>query len=108
VRGKNLYFVECNRGLTSEVGSHAWLNLVIFHDRSSWLWPTSIRTAVEMSTLSRDQAKELISKIRQGNGGISSEERKATPPGVLVALAELRRKVGANTKTYEIEHSLCQ
>jgi hypothetical protein len=48
-----------------------------------------------MAALSRDEARILIGKIREENGGISPEDRAA----VLRALENVRRKLGATTKT---------
>jgi hypothetical protein len=53
-----------------------------------------------MATLSRDAARVLIGKIREENGGISPEDRAVCPPAVLRALENVRRKLGAATKTY--------
>jgi len=55
-----------------------------------------------MSSLSRDTAQGLVAKLRAENGGLSVEDRKATPPSVLEALANVRRKLGAAIKTYII------
>ena len=53
-----------------------------------------------MSNLSREAAREIIDSIKEDNGGISPADREATPPGVLRSLANVRRKLGAATKTY--------
>lgn len=53
-----------------------------------------------MSTLSREAARVFIGKIREGNGGISPQDRDLSPPAVLRVLENLRRKLGAATKTY--------
>ncbi|KAF8865581.1 hypothetical protein BDZ45DRAFT_641278 [Acephala macrosclerotiorum] len=52
-----------------------------------------------MSLLSREEARILIGKIREDNGGISPEDRAACPPAVLRALESVRRKLGSATKT---------
>ena len=53
-----------------------------------------------MSKLSRAQAAALIADVRADNGGISREDREATPPAVLRALASVRRKLAGATKMY--------
>jgi hypothetical protein len=53
-----------------------------------------------MATLSREEARILIGRIREDNGGISPEDRAASRPAVLRALENVRRKLGAATKTY--------
>jgi len=52
-----------------------------------------------MATLSREAARIIIGSIREGNGGISPEDRAVSPPAVLRALENVRRKLGAATKT---------
>ncbi|KAF4628320.1 hypothetical protein G7Y89_g9830 [Cudoniella acicularis] len=52
-----------------------------------------------MATISREAARLLVGKIREENGGISPEDRAASPPGVLRALENVRRKLGAAAKT---------
>lgn len=53
-----------------------------------------------MSNLSREAAREIIDSIKEDNGGISPADREATPPAVLRSLVNVRRKLGAATKTY--------
>ncbi|MCJ1310202.1 hypothetical protein MMC25_003863 [Agyrium rufum] len=52
-----------------------------------------------MVQLTREEAANLIAEIRVDNGGISPEDRADTKPSVLRALANVRRKLGAATKT---------
>lgn len=53
-----------------------------------------------MSTLSREEARQIIEDIRIDNGAISPDDRKKTPPSVLASIETLQRKLGASTKTY--------
>lgn len=52
-----------------------------------------------MSTLSTEEARLVVAKLREENGGITPEDRAACPPGVLRALENVRRKLGSATKT---------
>ncbi|KAH8586657.1 hypothetical protein B0O99DRAFT_585566 [Bisporella sp. PMI_857] len=49
--------------------------------------------------ISRQEAREIVSRIREDNGWISPEDRAASPPATLRALKNVRRKLGAATKT---------
>ena len=53
-----------------------------------------------MSQLSREAACALIADLRAENGGISREDREATPTTVLKALASVRGKLAGATKMY--------
>jgi len=53
-----------------------------------------------MTGLTRQQAREIVDDIREKNGGISPADREKTPPPVLRALENVRRKLGAATTTY--------
>ncbi|KFY15288.1 hypothetical protein V492_02105 [Pseudogymnoascus sp. VKM F-4246] len=52
-----------------------------------------------MAAISRQAAQAVVARIREENGGISAEDRAASPPGVLRALENVRRKLGSATKT---------
>lgn len=52
----------------------------------------------------RQDAQAVVRRIREDNGGISAEDRVASPPGVLRALENVRRKLGSATKTYHPSH----
>jgi len=52
-----------------------------------------------MAILSKEAARIIVGKIREDNGGISPEDRAVCPPAILRALDNVRRKLGAATKT---------
>jgi len=52
-----------------------------------------------MAILSKEAAQIIVGKIREDNGGISPEDRAVCPPAILRALDNVRRKLGAATKT---------
>lgn len=52
----------------------------------------------------RQDAQAVVGRIREDNGGISAEDRAASPPAVLRALENVRRKLGSATKTYHPLH----
>jgi hypothetical protein len=53
-----------------------------------------------MVSLSQDATQRLVDEIREENSGLSLEDREATRPSVLKALANVRPKLGAVIKTY--------
>jgi hypothetical protein len=56
-----------------------------------------------MEVTSRAEARHFIHEIRKQNGGMSAEQRERmerTEPDVLEMFDNLRRRLGAVTKTY--------
>ena len=47
-----------------------------------------------MTTITREQAREIVDDIRENNGGISPADRAKTPASVLRSLDSVRKKVG--------------
>jgi hypothetical protein len=55
-----------------------------------------------MPASSKAEAKRFIDKIRKENGGLTTEQRhrlKQTEPEILEVFDNIRRKLGAATKT---------
>ena len=52
-----------------------------------------------MTTITREQAREIVDDIRENNGGISPADRAKTPASVLRSLDSVRKKLGAATQT---------
>jgi len=62
-----------------------------------------------MAFLSRDQARRFIDGLRKKNGGMTAKQREflqREDPDILEMFENIRRKLGAATKTYEFPISV--
>lgn len=51
-----------------------------------------------MASLTIDQARKIIDKIRENNGGLTAEDRHRTPENVLQVLENVLRQLGSSTR----------
>jgi hypothetical protein len=52
-----------------------------------------------MTEITPDQARQLVNRLREKNGGITPEDRERTPESVLRALEEVREQLGRSMRT---------